>query len=442
MTEEQEPAGDKRDDQAARGSFLDELRRREIFKTAGIYAGGAWLLTEILLAVLDRSPFAESVRALAGCVIVSVFIAGFPVAIILAWYFDLNRQGIRRDRSGTPGGMAAALGTLGFVIAATGAFMWKVNPCGLGRVLGVAVLPCSYYGAETYQYQGPAIAAELNYRLSHLLQLRVPAWPSTQYLADQIVAPEELSAALDADRLVECGMRRSDERLSLNLQLYDPAADRNLWADEYEGQAADELLLIAEAFRDLIGVDALNVSARAGGRIDYVNEPPTASAEAWKLFQRARLAEDAGRFDEAVALYRETAGLDPGFARAHAGLARQHWIAASREGLSDGDRRARLQAALTHVHRALTEAPQLAEALAIQRALLAAGVKPGPEAQTLLPAGDPTTLHERVIELRPSYAAEYYWWGQSLASEGRTAEASDALDKARRLDPVGKVAPP
>ncbi|MGD8921232.1 MAG: hypothetical protein PVH90_10415, partial [Gammaproteobacteria bacterium] len=63
------------------------------------------------------------------------------------------------------------------------------------------------------------------------------------------------------------------------------------------------------------------------------------------------------------------------------------------------------------------------------------------EAETLLPAGDPTTLHERAIELRPSYAAEYYWWGQSLASEGRTAEASDALDKARRLDPAGKVAP-
>ena len=43
-------------------------------------------------------------------------------------------------------------------------------------------------------------------------------WPSTRSLADQIVAPEELSTALGANRAVECGMRRSDERLSLNLQ--------------------------------------------------------------------------------------------------------------------------------------------------------------------------------------------------------------------------------
>ncbi len=441
MKEDKKPAGDKRNDLADRGSFLGELRRREILKTAGLYAGGAWLLTEILLAVLDRSPFTESVRALAGCVIISVFIAGFPVAVILAWHFDLSRQGIRRDRSGTPGGMASALGALVMVVAATAALMWKINPCGLGRVLGVAVLPCSYYGAPGNEHEGPGISSELNYRLSHLPQLSVPSWQSVATLAAEIIDPAELSEALQVDRLVECGMRRSEARLSINLQLYDPGADRNLWADEYEGQASDELLLIAEAFRDLIGVDGLNVSARAGGRIEHVNSPPTASAEAWRLFQRARLAEDEGRLEDALALYRETAGLDPGLARAQAALARLHWLAASREGLSDEERQARLQAAWAHGQRALTEAPHLAEALAIRRVLLAAGMDPGPETDPAVTAADPETLHERIIELRPNYAEEYYWWSQWLESQGRRSDAMEALERARQLDRAGRSSP-
>ncbi len=439
MTEEQKPGATKNDREAGHGSFFEELRRREVLKTAGIYAGGAWLLTEILLAVLDRSPFPESVRALAGCIIVSVFIAGFPVALILAWFFDLSRRGIRRDSSVARGRLGPGIAALALVILGTGALMWQVNPCGLGRILGVAVLPCSYYGAPGHEYQGPGIASELNYRLSHLPQLRVPAWPSVSALAGRIVDPGELSETLHVDRLVECGMRRSEARLSINLQLYDPGADRNLWADEYEGQASDELLLIAEAFRDLIGVDGLNVSARAGGRIENVNAPPTASAEAWKLFQKARLAEDEGRYEDALAIYRETAGLDPGFARAHAGLARLHWMAASQGGLSDADRRARLKAAWIHGQRALTEAPHLAEALAIRRVLMTADMDPGPEAEISFPATDQATLHEQVIDFRPSYAQEYYWWSQWLDSEARAGDASDALEKARRLDPAGKV---
>ena len=421
---------------ASRSSFLEELQRHEVLKAAGIYAGGAWLLTEILLAVLDRSPVTESLRALSGCVIVSVFIAGFPVAVILAWFFDLTRKGVLHETTSARGNLATALIAMVMVVAATALLMWRVNPCGLGRVLGVAMLPCSYYGAAGFEHQAAGISEELNYRLSHLKQLRVPAWRSTTHFAAKVVDPLELSESLGADRLVECGMRRSEERISINLQLFDADADRNLWAEEYQGQTSDELLLISDAFRDLIGVDALNISARAGGRIERVNEAPTASSEAWILFQRGRAAGNDGDPGAAAIHFRQAAGLDPSFARAHAAVGRQYWLDSQADGLTQKDRTARLNAAWAHTQRALNESPRLADALAIRRVLLAAGVgpSPGPESEPL--PTDQDQLHEMIIDLRPSFAEEFVWWATWLDAQGQESEADRARDTARRLDPA------
>jgi TolB-like protein len=444
--EEQKPNGDPGDlprtvvTSTKRVSFLRELSRREVFQTAGIYAGGAWLLAEILLAVLDRSPFPESVRALAGCVIISVFIAGFPIAVLLAWFFDLTRRGVTREHTLVRPKLTTAIAAMTLLVAVTGAIMWKVNPCGLGRVMGIAVLPCSFYGAADYDHEGSGLAEELNYRLSHVPQLRVPAWPSVSYLAKTIVDPSDLSSALDVGRLVECGMRRSEARVSINLQLYDPGADRNIWADEYEGQASDQLLLIAEAYRDLIGVDALNVGARAGGRIERINKFPTASAEAWFLFQRARHAENMGDHEAALSFHRQAASLDPDFARAHTSIARLLWRSTTVPDLPNTAVRAGLDAAWAHTQRALGLQPKLSEGLAMRRVLLAAGMKDSTGNKDLELAVDPEALHAQIIRLRPSFAEEYLWWAIWLESQGRHDEALSALTVAGRLDPSGRLA--
>jgi TolB-like protein len=439
MSKEEKPGKSDRPDTSSSEGFLAELRRREVIKTAGIYAGGAWLLTEILLAVLDRSPLAESARALAGCIVVSVFISGFPIAIVLAWFFDVTRSGVSREPVRSRGSPLAASAGLTAIVLATGVLMWQVNPCGLGRVLGIAVLPCSYYGDAELAFQGPGVSEELNYRLSHLKQLRVPAWRSTAYFADQVLDPSDLSSVLNVDRLVECGLRRSEARVSINLQLFDPAADRNIWADEYQGQAADELLLIAEAFRDLIGVDALNISARAGGRIERINEVPTASGEAWMQFQHARWMENSGDRARAQQLYRETAGLDPSFARAHAAVARLHWEDTRGEGVDDEDRKARLNAAWAHTQRALAEAPQLAEALSLRRVLLAADIESTSVQDDAESRPGQQELHEQIVDLRPSFAEEFDRWTDWLEGEGRRSDADRARDAARMLDPAGRL---
>ncbi|MDB5987175.1 MAG: hypothetical protein JWR16_2228, partial [Nevskia sp.] len=72
------------------GSFFAELRRRNVYKVGAMYAVGGWLLVQVVTQVL---PIFE-VSALAQRIIVLLIIAGFPVALVLSWIYELTPQGI------------------------------------------------------------------------------------------------------------------------------------------------------------------------------------------------------------------------------------------------------------------------------------------------------------------------------------------------------------
>ncbi len=406
--------------------FVRELRQREVLQTAGLYAVGAFLVTEIALAFIDRSPLSSSTQALAGCLLVSLFVAGFPVVIWLAWLFDITRHGIIREKAVARGRRVTAYAALATVVVATGLALWTLNPCGFGRVLGVAILPCSYHGAAEYDYQARGISAELNYRLSHLPQLQVPANSSVIHFSDRLIGPDELAVALGVSSLVECTMRRDQSRMTFELRLHRLNDDTRRWTGEYSGQAADELLLVADAFRELLGTDALGIEALAGIRAKRVNTPPTLSHEAWAAYQRARFIELEEDAEAALALYSKAAVVDPGFARAHAAAARLLWHAALLTDSGPGDESASFDAARAHINRALQAEHPGAESLLMQRVLLASQ-------ETAV------ELHDEIVKLRPGYAEEYYLWGAWLARQGRRDAAEAAYLKASILDPSGEV---
>ena len=421
------------------GSFLKELRRREVFQTAGIYAASAWLFTEITLAFIDRSPMPESSKALVACGLVSVFIGGFPIALILAWFFDLTRRGVTRDQPIARGSNINAMSALALVIVAAAAVMWSVNPCGLGRILGIAVLPCSYNGDPEFDYQAPGVARELNYRLSHLPQLHVPANVAVDYFSERIVDPVKLSTVLGADRLVECGLRRSNERLSLNLQLYDPGSKQSLWTNEYVGQASDELFLIADVFHDLTGAEAINIAARAGSRLERVNLPPTSSSDAWILFQRARQAEALSDFEEALSLYSKVSYLDEDFSRAGAAWGRLLWLSTFSPDFDPKEKTVLTEVARGLLHDAEIDVTEPADLLANLMYAMASGVLDSSDKTQAGAAVEPEALHEKIISIRPSYTEEYVWWGAWLQQNGRDEEARAAFARAKELDPSGEI---
>ncbi|MGB5630422.1 MAG: hypothetical protein WBM57_13720 [Woeseiaceae bacterium] len=404
--------------------FVRELKRREVFQTAGLYAVGAFLATEIALAFIDRSPLSESTNALASCILVTLFVGGFPIVLWLAWLFDLTRHGIFKEGAWAHGRYGTAASAMAAAIVVTGLTLWMLNPCGVGRVIGIAVLPCSYHGPPEYDDQATGISAELNYRLSHLPRLRVPANSSVVDYSGRLVNPDDLAHELGVEWLVECAARKTDSRITFNLGLFSPDDDENRWTDEFDGQAVDELFLISEAFRALIGVDAMNAAALAGARIEQINRLPTPSNEAWRLFQQARRAELSDDLDLALSRYGKAATVDPAFARAHTSAARLLWLTTLGATAGQPDIAATLDAARAHTRRALQEPYSCAEALVMRRLLLDSDE-------------DPETLHAEIISRRPSYAEEYLFWSAWLRQADRPVEAEAALASARELDPSG-----
>ena len=249
--------------------------------------------------------------------------------------------------------------------------------------------------------------------------------------------PGELALALGVDRLVDCALRRSNSRMTFNLRLYSPEDVDGQWTEEYTGQADDELFLIAGALGDLTDVDALEVLALAGPAVDEINSMPTASHDAWSLFQRAGNAELEGDSDTALLAYRRAAVIDPTFARAHTSAARLMWLASFSPEVAQADAAAMLNAARAHLRQALQEPRVAAETLMMQRELNG-------------PGQNPDSLHAEIIARRPSYADEFLMWGLWLAGNDRDAEAEAALTKARfrsfrepghRYDPILSAVP-
>jgi hypothetical protein len=120
-------------------------------------------------------------------------------------------------------------------------------------------------------------------------------------------------------------------------------------------------------------------------------------------------------------------------------MARHLWDDARKDGISAEERQARLKAAAARNQRALVGSPRLAEALALRRELIGAGIASAENpSEDSLPT-DPGQLHEMVLELRPSFAEELLWWARWLDGQGRESEAETARAAARRLDPAGLV---
>ena len=74
-------------------SFLGEIRRRKVFQVAAVYAVVAWLLVQVITSISEPL----SLPNWADTLVIVLLAVGFPIAVILAWAFDLTPQGIKSD---------------------------------------------------------------------------------------------------------------------------------------------------------------------------------------------------------------------------------------------------------------------------------------------------------------------------------------------------------
>ncbi len=313
--------------------FIREMRRREVFRSAGLYVGVCWILIEVASVILPT--FGAPEWAMQAVIIVAF--VGFPVVLVLSWVYDFTDHGIEVQGDATD-----------TIIAPLGSR--KMDFIVIG-VLSVALILSIYMNVTS----GPAVVEEpdpvsvliadfdnqtgnslFDGLLEQALNIGVEGAPNISSYARnlalqvaEIVQPGAVNLAPDLARLVAvregigvvlAGTIFPDGTgFQLDLQAIDPSSGEQVFAASERAKAPDAVLAavgsLSEKVREELGDNTLD-------QPDATASPFTAaSLEAAKAFTTAIRLDFEGKPDEAVAQYQLATELDPNFGRAYAGWA-------------------------------------------------------------------------------------------------------------------------
>lgn len=415
--------------------LLAELKRPRVFRVAGLYGVVAWIIAEVSSVVFPVLLLPEWTVTF----IVVVLMLGFPVAMVLAWAFDIGPQGIER----TPPVAAAAGSTrrsqawlvygglLVLAMAALGWLLWaRLMSPQLASYESVAVMPfANLSGDPANDYFSDGMAEELLNLLAQVPGLQVAARTSSFAYRDQNVDVREIGRALGVDAVLEGSVRRSGERVRITAQLIDTSTGYHLWSQNYDRQMADIFSVQDEISSEIVMALTGKLGTRQAPAGLPVRAAPTDSVEAYTLYLQARhqwKRRGAEPVRRSIALLEEALELDPDFARAWAGLAAAWVVLPGYVGEAAGEYHTR---ATDAARRALAQDPNLAEAHAVL-------------AQIQSHEGDWSAADAAfffAISLDPNDATARHWYSLLLAQAGRLREALEQATTAYDLDPASPI---
>ncbi|MDX1507306.1 MAG: hypothetical protein R3358_03425 [Woeseiaceae bacterium] len=237
-----------------RGSFLSELRRRNVLRVAMAYAAVAWLLVQIAETVMPLYGFSEeAIRT-----IVTVLAVGFIPALILAWVFEWTPEGIQKEddvRARMPRDTRwldrGIIVTLLIAVTYFAADKWflQPKPTHYGDK-SIAVLPFDNLSDDPAQdYFGLGIAEEVLNLLSLIPELRVISRTSSFELADDGLDIRDIAERLDVGHILEGSVRKSGDKLRITAQLIEGATDTHIWSDTWD-RPLDDIFEIQDEIAD------------------------------------------------------------------------------------------------------------------------------------------------------------------------------------------------
>jgi TolB-like protein/tetratricopeptide (TPR) repeat protein len=313
-------------------AILEELKRRGVIQTAALYIAIAWGGTEIL-SFLIQALWGEGTASAASKYFAILFIAGFPVAMYLAWSRDLGLQARR------------FVGATALAIFLVAVLVWLVPteneapPSPTVSSTGIkvlAVLPLKDLAAEPGQeYFAAGMTEALIAELSQLGAIKVISRTSVMQYKDTTKTIPEIARELGADAVVEGSVLRSGNQVRITAQLIEAATDHHLWADSFEGEMEDILALQSEAARAMVG----GIGTNMGADDVPIKERQRVDPEAYDAYLKVQIMELEARADpeRAIQAAERVIELDPDFAPGYAFLSDLYGYLALSTSLTHGD---------------------------------------------------------------------------------------------------------
>src|SRR6266550_3467883 len=314
--------------------FFQELQRRKVYRVAAAYIIAAGFIIQIGSAVFPAWELPNWTLRL----VIVLLLVGFPVALILAWAYDVTPQGIQATPK-VPGRHRRRniilLVAAGAIISTAAGFFLLPRASARKIDKSVAVLPfqnLSDEKANTYFAEG--IQNEILTKLAAVRDLKVISRTSTAKYQSKPDNLKTVAQELGVSTFVAGTVQRAGDKVRVNVQLIDARADTHLWAKSYDRDFKDVLRVESEVSQEIADALQANLSPSESNALTSTR---THDTEAYDLFLRGEyelhqaessLAADA--YDRADAFYRKALARDPNFAEAAAELARsrlsRHWF--------------------------------------------------------------------------------------------------------------------
>jgi TolB-like protein/Flp pilus assembly protein TadD len=416
-------------------SFFRELKNRKVYRVALGYPVIAWFVIHIASTVFPTFHVPEWVLQ-ALTVIVAL---GFPVALVLAWAFDVTPSGVKKTRGGA--GIVAArnrrnvwlLAGVGLLIAALaiGSYWiwhpWRHAPAAPAiPEKSVAVLPFENLSEDKFFADG--VQDVILTDLAKIADLKVISRTSTQRFKSSPDNLPQIAKQLGVANILEGSVQKSAGQVRVNVQLINAASDAHLWAESFDRKLTDSFSVesdIATAIAETLRVRL------TGAERQQLAKRPTENLKALRFYMQGRsYAQRRTREDmlAAISHYERAIEEDRNYALAYAGLADAYGALGAYGYIAPLEGRRKAEEA---ARKALALDEDLAEAHAVL----------GLAYTYFVPSNFSLGDRElrRAIELSPSLAVAHLYLGLSLVRQGRLDESLEESLKAFKLDPLSSI---
>lgn len=425
--------------------LIARLRKRRVFRSAGYYVLGSW----VLLQVGDVVSEPAGLPAWSMTALLWVLVLGFPMALFLGWRYDITDHGVVRTLPGDDDDVSPEdlrLRTRDYLVIAAmvailGAAAWQLAPMARDRAPAgagpaetrtavqdfsdgsVAVLPfvdLSQGGGQGFLAHG--ISDTVTHMLSQVDGLSVTARTSAFAFEDSNLAIGDIATALGVQHLLEGSVQKAGEQVRIIARLIDTRDGAEVWSGYYD-RGLDSIFDIQDEIAQEV-TTAMMTEVLGAGDVEVARgyQPDLAAYEQVILGREALALDTMEGAQEAMERFERAIEIDPDYALPHAMLSRTIPRNAQRLGLQRAEMIDRTE---VHVDRALDLDPLLPEAHA-ERAQIQLARKQLVEAEASA---------QRALELSPSFAYAYSVLSRIYYTESRFEDALAAARKAVELDP-------
>jgi TolB-like protein/Tfp pilus assembly protein PilF len=340
--------------------FFEELQRRKVYRVAGAYVVAAGFLIQIASAAFPAWELPNwSLR-----LVIVLLLIGFPIALVLAWAYDITPQGIQGTPK-TPGvhrrRNLILLIALAVIISATAGFFLLPRAVRDKIDRSVAVLPFQNLSSDPDNaYFADGIQEEVLTRLAKIGDLKVISRTSTQGYQSEPGNLAEIAKQLGVANILEGSVQKAGDQVRVNVHLVNVQTGSQLWAEIYDRKLSDIFGVETEISKRI----AESLQAKLTGREERaLAAQPTNNPQAYDKYLRGLAFEARSNYSSdalftAIDFYDLAVRLDPSFALAWARLSGVHALLYSNRRDTTIARRDAAKAALENAQRLQPNSPE------------------------------------------------------------------------------------